>query len=115
MKNIKNIMQLNKRIRIEYPVSNTDLVGGYSHSWKELGDFWADIIPIHHSRLKDYTEEGLNTGGKNIFEIVIRYLPEVACGMRIIYRGRYYSIKRIINLGEDDRFLNLFVQEIKYD
>lgn len=59
--------------------------------------------------------EGMNFGNlitEEYYLFKIRYMDGLSKALRISFRRKLYSIKRIINIGEKDRFLNIIGLEI---
>jgi hypothetical protein len=59
--------------------------------------------------------EGLNFGNlitEDYYLFKIRYMDGLTKALRISFRRKLYSIKRIINIGEKNRFLNIIALEI---
>lgn len=102
-----SIGQLRERCTIEQETSTADGMGGQVLAWQELLICWARVTP--------------KTGGENVdgdqvtahvhYEIVIRYRDDVTAGMRVLWRGRVFNIRSIINRDEHYRYSILICEE----
>jgi SPP1 family predicted phage head-tail adaptor len=81
--------------------------------WQEKYNCFAEIMPL--SDYKYMSIEGLSFGNfitEEYYLFKIRYIDGLTKDLRISFRRKLYSIKRIINVGERDRILNIIAQEI---
>ena len=81
--------------------------------WQEKFSCFAEIMPL--SDCKYMQIEGLNFGNfitEEYYLFRIRHITGLNKNLRISFRGRLYSIKRIINVHERDRMLNIIAHEI---
>lgn len=83
--------------------------------WQEKFTSYAEIRPISDSRFNML--ENLNFGhvmteGYYIFKI--RFIKGITTKMLISFRNRRFEIKRIINIAERSKFLNIIGLEV-YD
>ena len=81
--------------------------------WQEKYNCFAEIIPL--SDCKYMSIEGMNFGNlitEEYYLFKIRYMDGLTKALRISFRSKLYSIKRIINIGEKNRFLNIIALEI---
>ena len=81
--------------------------------WQEKYNCFAEIIPL--SDCKYMLIEGMNIGNlitEEYYLFKIRYMDGLTKALRISFRRKLYSIKRIINIGEKNRFLNIIALEI---
>ena len=76
--------------------------------WQEKYNCFAEIIPL--SECKYMSLEGMNFGNlitEEYYLFKIRYMDGLSKALRISFLRQLYSIKRIINIGEKNRFLNI--------
>jgi SPP1 family predicted phage head-tail adaptor len=81
--------------------------------WQEKYNCFAEIIPL--SDCKYMSLEGMNFGNlitEEYYLFKIRYMDGLTKALRISFRRKLYLIKRIINIGEKNRFLNIIALEI---
>ena len=81
--------------------------------WQEKYNCFTEIIPL--SDCKYMLIEGMNFGNlitEEYYLFKIRYMDGLTKALRISFRRKLYSIKRIINIGEKNRFLNIIALEI---
>lgn len=81
--------------------------------WQEKFSAYAEIKPFSDDRF--ISIEHLNFGhviteGYYIFKI--RFIENINIKMRILFRNRYFEIKRIVNVSEKNKFLNVIGLEI---
>lgn len=81
--------------------------------WQEKLKTFAEIIPISES---SYTMlENLNFGhviteGYYLFKI--RFIKDIDTNLRISFKNKNFEVKRVINLKEQDRVLQIIAMEI---
>lgn len=81
--------------------------------WKERSSCFAEISPLTDCRY--IAIEGMSFGNlitEEYYIFKIRYMEGINKSMRIVFRSKIYSIKRIINMKEQDRMLNIIAHEI---
>lgn len=81
--------------------------------WQEKFTSYAEIRPINDNRFT--TLEGINFGhvmteGYYVFKI--RFIKGITTKMLISFKNRRFEIKRIINIAERSKFLNIIGLEI---
>lgn len=80
--------------------------------WVEKTKTFAEINPIYPNRFESI--EGFDFAHvmtEGFFLFKIRFLKGVFPKMRILFKDRSFEIKRIINLKEQDRILQLIALE----
>ncbi|XVN43252.1 MAG: head-tail adaptor protein [Candidatus Rickettsia vulgarisii] len=81
--------------------------------WQEKILVYAEVKPFSDDRF--ITIEHLSFGhvmteGYYIFKI--RFIENINTKMQILFRNRYFEIKRIVNISEKSKFLNIIGLEI---
>jgi len=84
-----------------------DGIGGYTRSWQDVVELWAEIKPI--------------SGNEKLFgnkiqpevtsKLILRYRNDVTSGMRFLLGDRVFNIRYVINVGENNELLELLVDE----
>ncbi|WP_375327107.1 head-tail adaptor protein [Candidatus Tisiphia endosymbiont of Nemotelus uliginosus] len=81
--------------------------------WQEKFAAYAEIKPICDNRfiaMEHLSFGHVMTEGYYIFKI--RFIKNINTNMRILFKERYFEIKRIINVVEQNKFLNVIGLEI---
>ena len=100
---------LDREITIEQEALVTDSVGGKTSTWSQYSTPWAKILPISGS--ERYWAMKLEANITH--SILIRYDSGITPKMRIIYNGREFQIRAVINVEEKDVYLRLHCEEGK--
>jgi head-tail adaptor len=81
--------------------------------WSEEIRAHAEIKPLCESNFQ-YLEDMTfgNFIPEALFLFKLRYIPEITLDMRILFDNRNFEIKRVINLGEVNRYLQIICLEI---
>lgn len=81
--------------------------------WQEKLSIYAEIKPICDNRFTSI--EHVNFGHimtEGFYLFKIRFIKDITTKMRISFRDRQFEIKRIINVAEQSKFLNIIGLEI---
>lgn len=81
--------------------------------WQEKFASYAEIKPLCDNRfipIEHLSFGHIMTEGYYLFKI--RFIKNVSTNMRILFKERYFEIKRIINILEQDKFLHIIGLEI---
>lgn len=81
--------------------------------WEERYKCFAEVLPL--SDCKYISIEGLSFGNfitEEYYLFKIRYIEGINKNLRISFRHKLYSIKRIINKRERDKMLSIIAHEI---
>ena len=81
--------------------------------WEQKFNCYAEIIPLSDCQYMNI--EGLNFGNfitEEYYLFKIRYMDKINKKMRVSFGKRIYSIKRIVNIREKNRILNIIAHEI---
>jgi head-tail adaptor len=85
-----------------------------SEEWQEKFTTYAEIKPICDTSFESL--ESLNFGHinmtKGFFLFKMRFITGVTTKLRILFKERKFEIKRVINIDERDRLLNIITLEI---
>ncbi len=103
---------LRHRLTLQQEVKTPDGAGGYTRSWQDVGDLWAEITAVSGKSI--YGRERLYGGqlqSEISHKIVIRYRSTVSTSMRLVFDGRIFNIRAISNVNENDEILELLVEE----
>lgn len=98
---------LKRRIVIEKLTLTPNSTGGQVSSWSTFATVWASIEPkTTDERFFAQRIEPLTT-----HYVRMRYLAGVLASMRIVYSGRVFQIKSVINVNEESQFLEIKASE----
>ncbi|HJD55615.1 MAG TPA: head-tail adaptor protein [Rickettsia endosymbiont of Pyrocoelia pectoralis] len=81
--------------------------------WIETLTAYAEIIPLCDNKF--LALENINFGHiitEGYFLFKIRFIKDITTKMRILFKEREFEIKRIINIEEKSKFLNIIALEI---
>jgi SPP1 family predicted phage head-tail adaptor len=108
MGGVLNIGALSKRIDIQAPTKVSDLMGGFVVSWSTLAtSIPAALWPVSAS-------EQVKAMGMDVtisHRIKMRYRANMRPSFRIRYGNRYFNIVSIINVGEQNKELDVLCKE----
>lgn len=104
--------RLNRRLALEAPVRAADGAGGFTETWSELGQLWAEVLP----------GTGRETGGAGLalaqvrYRITVRAAPvgapsRPAPQQRFRDGARVYRIEAVADRGADGAYLTCFARE----
>ncbi len=107
----KNIGKFLHKVTAQDFTTTSDGAGGLTQTWADTHTFYADIEPLRGN-------EGLEAEqliGKKSFKFTTRYSSEVASidnETRIKFGTRYFNIHSIINMNEENEFLEIMAWEV---
>ena len=105
-----NVVYLNEYIIIEEPQDITDSTGCHSIAWKMIRNCGADIRPLFNSSIlvsQHIADKIVSTN--NYYEIIIRCSKNIHTRMRIVWKGRFFSIIRCLEYNVRSHFIKLIV------
>jgi len=104
---IENAGLLNKRIKLQRPVSSTSAYGESETTWVDVRYCWAEIIP----QSGDEFEEQKRVNTSITHSVRIRYSADVDPTWRILFGSRVLQIVDVINTAESNEELVLGCEE----
>lgn len=98
---------LKKRIVIEQLALAANDSGGQTETWSTFSTVWASITPkiVKEVNFAQRIEPRVD------HDIVIRYLANLTTKMRVKFGTRYFEIKAIINVDENNEWHKLLASE----
>ena len=93
--------QLNRRLDIQKPQRVSDGMGGSNVSWSLLDTVWASLKPRHS--VEKFDAEKVTA--KTTHTIIIRYRNDLLPDMRFVLGARVFEIVSIINVKEQNTWL----------
>lgn len=109
--------RLRHRLTLQQEVQTPDGGGGYTRSWQDITDLWAEIVPLagnNSSTGKGSGKEVLFAGqiqAEMSHRILLRYRDDITAAMRLVYENRIFNIRSVANIDENKDTLELLVQE----
>jgi SPP1 family predicted phage head-tail adaptor len=99
--------QLDKRIVIETLTLTANDSGGQSEAWTTHTTVWASLKPklVKEINFAQRIEPRID------HEIIIRYLSTLTAKMRINFGSRYFEIKAIVNVEENNQWMQILATE----
>lgn len=92
---------------IERYSQTTDDAGGVTKTWTKFIDVWCDIKPLSGNEKYVSSEKHATA----THQVMIRYVLGIDTKMRLLSRGRVFEIKAALNIKEQDRMIQLVVEE----
>lgn len=105
------IARMRHRITIEKPELTPEAGGQFTVQWQEVVTVWAEILPIEtRIRYAEMLVDGQLTAPVS-HVVTLRYHAGVSAEMRVVFGGRVFNIRHVVNIGEENRFLRLLAEE----
>lgn len=99
--------KLKRRVTLQTFTQTDDGAGGFIDGWQDITTVWASITPLQGRELY----QAQQVDAEVTHRVTIRYRENVNSDMRILYNNRELTIQSIINVDENNRFLELICQE----
>ena len=98
---------LRHRLALEELQRVEDEGGGFTETWVEVEELWADLRPTGGSE----SVEADRLAGRVSHEVSLRYRPGVQAAMRFRKGARLFHIVTVINVEERSRWLKCLCEE----
>jgi SPP1 family predicted phage head-tail adaptor len=100
--------RLRKQVTIQGVTRTPDGGGGYTETPVEIAEVWANVQPL------DGREQliAMQTGLQRPYRFTIRYLPDISSIHRVVYDGRTFDVKSVVDPEERHRELELLAEEV---
>lgn len=96
-------VKMDRRITLQSVTRVSDSQGGYTETWANVVDVWAQLNPK-----KSYERfQALQYESPATHEVIMRYRSGVTNAMRFTYNSRIFHIKEVININEANVYLKL--------
>lgn len=79
--------------------------------WKDFLVVRAEVNAVYDKKFFQETFFAMQLIDNAFYSFKVRFDPRITSNMRINYNGKYFYIKRIINVNEMNKVLTLFAQE----
>jgi SPP1 family predicted phage head-tail adaptor len=99
--------RLRQRLTLQQEAQAPDTAGGYTRSWQNVADLWAEITPVT-GREKLFADQ---MQSQISHKIALRYRAGVSAGQRLVFETRAFNIRYVFNVGENNEMLELLAEE----
>lgn len=105
-----NIGRLDRKVTIEEPsLTASSTTGERTQTWVTLAVVWATVTYPKTMAMNEGLEQSRLTAVTPV-EFTIRWRTDVTVDMRVYYRGEYFEIKRINEVGQRNEMLKLVTE-----
>lgn len=98
---------LDKRIVIETLTLSANDSGGQDETWTTHATVWASLKP----KIVKEVNFAQRIEPRTDHEIIIRYLSTLNSKMRVKFGSRYFEIKAIVNIEENNQWMQILATE----
>lgn len=98
---------LRHKISLQQYILYDDGMGGQQEIWDEYAEVWARISPLSGTE----AVVGMQLQDSISHDILLRYRDDVKAKHRVVYEGREFNIRSVIDIEERKRFLQLRCEE----
>jgi len=102
--------KLRQVITIEQPNIQSDGIGGQLEQWQEFASVRAEVKALYEHGVGEVFSS-MQLMDVSLYRFRIRYMLGLKNNMRILYDGRYFQVKRVINQNELNIISILIAQE----
>lgn len=99
---------LRHRVTIQSVTEVQDDNAGLVETWADVATVKAAVDPVGASerwRLQQISPTASH-------KVAIRYRDDVTARNRLVFKGRVLQVRGVVNVNEDDRFLELMCEEL---
>lgn len=107
----ERIGAMRERVDIQTRTPTVGAIGNVAFAWATTATVWAQVRPM--SARERFVAERLAARG--VYEITIRWRTGITPAMRMLWRGRTFNVKQILNPDERRRFLTIIVEDAAPD
>lgn len=99
---------LKHRITLQISETVVNENGFETETWVDFKDLWAKAENLHG---REYFEAAA-VQAENTVKFTIRYTDEIDAAMRILFKGKQYSITSIDNIRYANKFIEIKAMEV---
>lgn len=103
--------RLKRKITLQQPILTPDGGGGYTRSWQDVVDLWAEVLPFESRVTQGETLQDLRLQSRITHRITVRYREGITTDMRFVDGSRYFVIRTVRNPKEEDVLLEILAEE----
>ena len=100
--------ELNKRITFQRLTTTTNENGFEVEKWEDFKTVWAGVTNLHG---REYFEAAA-VQKENTVKFIVRYIKDLDTSMKILFKGKSYSIIQIDNIRYENRFIEIKALEV---
>lgn len=104
-----NAGRLNKRVNIYRYTTITDSLGQDKTVLRLVKTVWAELRPTRGTEFIEYYKEA----NALQYKVTMRYLSELTEKDVLVYHDRQFAINSIINIMEDNAYMEVYCTETK--
>lgn len=102
---------LRNLVTLQQPALTPDTLGGYTRSWTNVADMWADIEPLAGRDITNERFAAQQLQARITHRVHVRYRAGITTDMRLLYESRALYIRAVIDAGELKRDLEILAEE----
>lgn len=102
------IGQMRRKVTIRTMARTSDGMGGYTETPTDVPDIWAEIEPLEGREQL----QAMQTGMQRPHSITMRFRPGMTGAKTLLYEGRTFDIKSVIDPEERHRELHILADEV---
>lgn len=103
--------RLRHRLTLQQEVQTPDNAGGYTRSWQDVAQLWAEIIPTSTVSMSKEILFAGQLQAQVTHKILLRYRAGVSAGMRLLFDNRAFNIRYVLNSEEAGETLEILAEE----
>lgn len=100
--------KMNRRITLRTNARTPDGMGGYTNTPTDAGPYWAHIEPLEGREMI----EAMQTGMQRPHRITMRYRAGLIGSTLVIYEGRTFDVKSVVDPDEKHEQLVITADEV---
>lgn len=108
---ITMMSRMRHRITLQSPDLTAESGGQFAVSWEDVATVWAVMKPIKSRALSAEALFAEQLVAKVSHEVTLRFRDGVSAEMRVVFDGRYFNIRSVVNTDESGQWLRLLVEE----
>lgn len=103
--------RLRHRVTLQEPALTTDNAGGYTRTWDDVADLWAEVSPLEAQSFSQERLQDLHLQSRVTHRVTLRYREGVTADMRLVFEERVLVIRAIVNARELGEALVILAEE----
>lgn len=99
--------RLRHRVTLQQPIEVSDGAGGYTLTWQDVAELWAQIEPLRG------TEElqALQIKSEVVYRFTLRYREDITAEKRFTFSGKIFNIRSVFNVDMLNALVEIMVEE----
>lgn len=107
-----SLSRLKRRVTLQQEVQIPDGAGGFSRSWQDVVELWAEIETISARFMygqEKFVADKIQT--ETVYRFVIRRYLGISTAMRLAFENRIFYIKAVFDISESREFIEILAEE----